>query len=291
MHQIRYHLMAIFVVAAWGTTFVATQLLLDNGLSPRDIFFYRFLLAFVCICFFSYGQKFFADNWKDELTLLLMGVAGGSLYFLLANTALDKTQSSNVALLTCTAPVFIVLVSFLLVKNREKLGRYFWYGSILALVGIALVVYSGHAKPKINPLGDMLSILAALSWAFYTIFLKRVSGRYKILFITRKVFFYGVITLLPLFLISPLNLDAEMLAKPVVWGNLLYLGVVASLMCFFLWSLVVKNLGAVRATNYVYLSPAITMAAGAIIIDETITAVAIVGAVMILTGVALTERK
>lgn len=291
MQQIRYHVAAIFVITAWGTTFVATQLLLDNGLSPRDIFFYRFLLAFICIGVFSFKQKLFADNWKDEITLMLMGVTGGSLYFVLANTALDMTQSSNVALLTCTAPIFIVLVSFLLLKNREKLGRFFWHGSILALVGIAFVVFSGHAKPKINPLGDLLSILAALSWAFYTVFLKRISSRYTILFITRKVFFYGMLTLLPLFLFTPLNVNKEVLMQPVVWGNLLYLGVVASLMCFFLWSVVVKNLGAVRATNYVYLSPAITMAAGAIILHETITAVAVVGAVMILVGVALTERK
>ena len=118
-----------------------------------------------------------------------------------------------------------------------------------------------------------------------------MSERYSVLFLTRKVFFYGVLTLLPFFLLTPLNLDMQILSKPIVWGNLLYLGIVASLMCFFLWSVIVKHLGAVRAANYVYLSPAVTMVAGAIILNEVITWVAIAGAVMLLIGVALTERK
>ena len=290
MKQLRYHLCALFIVSAWGTTFVASQLLLDNGVSPRDIFFFRFLLAYICIWFFSFRQKLFADNWKDELTLVAMGITGGSLYFPLSNMALDMTQSSNVALLTCASPIFIVLVSWLFFK-KEKLNRFFWHGTILALVGIALIVFNGVTALQINPLGDALSLFIALSWAFYTILLKRMSERYDTLFLTRKVFFYGVLTLLPFFLFTPLNLDMEILSQPVVWGNLLYLGIVASLMCFFLWSVVVKHLGAVRAANYVYLSPAVTMVAGAIVLSEVITVVAIIGAVLLLIGVALTERK
>jgi drug/metabolite transporter (DMT)-like permease len=289
MKQLRYHLAALLIVTAWGTTFVASQILLDNGVSPRDIFFFRFFLAYVCIWFFSFREKLFAGNWKDELTLMAMGITGGSLYFPLSNIALDMTQSSNVALLTCASPIFIVLVSWLFFK-KEKLNRFFWYGTILALVGIALIVFNGVAL-EINPFGDAISLFIALSWAFYTILLKRMSERYSVLFLTRKVFFYGIVTLIPFFIFRPVNLDMAILSQPVVWGNLLYLGIVASLMCFFLWSVVVKHLGAVRAANYVYLSPAVTMVAGAIILNEVITWVAIGGAVMLLIGVALTERK
>jgi drug/metabolite transporter (DMT)-like permease len=200
------------------------------------------------------------------------------------------TQSSNVALLTCASPIFIVLISWLFFKKREKINPFFWHGSVLALVGIALIVFNGATALQINPLGDALSLFIALSWAFYTILLKRMSERYSILFLTRKVFFYGILTLLPFFIFRPLNLDIEILSQPIVWGNLLYLGIVASLMCFFLWSVVVKHLGAVRATNYVYFSPMVTMVAGAIVLGEVITFVAIIGAVLLLIGVALTER-
>ena len=296
MKQIRYHFLALLVVTIWGTAFVSTKILLDNGLSPRDILFFRFLLAYICILLFSFRQKLFADNWKDELKLAAMGIAGCSLYFLLANTALDMTQSSNVALLTCTSPIFIVLISWIFLKNSEKTNRYFWHGSILALAGIALVVFNGATALQINPVGDGLSLLAALSWAVYTIFVRRMSERYSALFITRKVFFYGVLTVIPLFLITPLNYEPEYslletLSKPVVWSNLLYLGIISSLMCFFLWSVVVKNMGTVNAANYLYASPAVTMLAGVFVLNERITLVAIIGALFILSGVALTEWR
>ena len=221
--------------------------------------------------------------------LMLMGVTGGSLYFIAENTALDITLASNVALLVCVAPIFTALLSRLLLKS-EQLSRFLWQGSLLALTGVAFVAFNGRFILQINPLGDILSLLAACSWAFYTILLKRLENRYSTLFITRKVFFYGVLTLLPLFLYKPLNMDTEILMQPVVWGNLLYLGIVASLLCYFLWNIVVKNLGAVRTTNYVYLIPLVTLLTSVIVINETITLVAIAGALLILAGVVLAER-
>ena len=110
------------------------------------------------------------------------------------------------------------------------------------------------------------------------------------LFITRKVFFYGLLSLLPLYFYEPWNLNTAILLRPEVWGNLLYLGFMASLVCYFLWNTVVKRLGAVRASSYVYLSPVVTMVASVIVLNETITLMALAGALMILMGVALAER-
>jgi len=246
------------------------------------------MLAYTGIWFFG-RRQLLAGNFKDEFLLMLIGVTGGSLYFITENTALEITLASNVALLVCTAPIFTVIFSRLFLKS-EKLNRYFWQGSLLALTGVTFVVFNGHFVLKINSLGDILCLLAALSWAFYTILLKRLGNRYSTLFITRKVFFYGIFTLLPLFLYKPLNVDTEILMQPVVWINLLYLGIVASLLCYFLWNTAVKMLGAVRTSNYIYFIPLVTLLTSAIVIGETITLIAITGALLILTGVALAER-
>jgi len=228
-------------------------------------------------------------NYKDELLLLLTGFTGGSLYFIAENTALEITQASNVALLVCVAPILTVICSRLFLKN-EKLNRFLWHGSLLALAGVALVAFNGSYMLRIHPLGDILSLLAALSWAFYTILLKRLGNRYSTLFITRKVFFYGLLTLLPLFLFQPLNMDLRILFHPVVLGNMLYLGIVASLLCYFFWNTVVKFLGAVRTTNYIYMIPLVTLLVSVIVLDETITPIALAGALLILSGVALAEQ-
>ena len=173
MNTTKYHFVALFVLIVWGTAFVATKILIYHGLTAKDVFFYRFLLAFIFTCFFG-KQDLFAKTVNDEIKLLLMGVAGGSFYFTMANIALEITHASNVALLSCIAPIFTVLFSHLFIKS-EKLSRYFWQGTILALTGVIFVVFNGRFILQIRPMGDILSILAALSWAFYTILLDRKS--------------------------------------------------------------------------------------------------------------------
>ena len=298
MKTTRYHLIALLVVVIWGTTLVATKSLLGSGVSPRDILFFRFLMAYVCIWFFG-KQKLFANSVKDELLLVLLGITGGSLYFLLSNAALEFTQASNVALLGCIAPILTIFLSRIFLKD-EQLSRYTWFGSLLALIGVAFVVFNGQFSLELNPLGDMLGLLSALSWAIYIVLLKRLGNRYETLFITRKVFFYGVLTVVPLFLIpvetdlwlfAPLEIDWELLSQPVVWGSLLYLGILASLCCFFLWNMAVKKLGTVRTSNYIYLSPLVTMIVAMLVMNEMITVAKVIGSVFILSGVALAERR
>jgi drug/metabolite transporter (DMT)-like permease len=290
MKTAQYHLIALLVIIVWGTTFVATKMLLYSGLPPRDIFFFRFLLAYIGIWFFG-PRRLFAGSFKDELLLMLCGITGGSLYFMAGNTALGITQASNVALLACTSPILTIFFSRLLFKNEGLKYRYLLQGSLLAFTGVVLVIFNGRFILQINPLGDMLSLLAAFSWALYIILLKRLGGSYSMLFITRKVFFYGLVTLLPLFFFhEPLSLNTEILLQPAIWGNLLYLGLMASLVCYFLWNTVVKRIGAVKASIYVYLSPVVTMTAAAIVLNETITLVALAGALLILIGVSLAER-
>lgn len=221
-----YHLIAILTVGIWGLTFISTKVLIEHGLSPQEIFLLRFLMAYLGIWFIS-PRKLFADNWKDELWLLWGGVTGGSFYFFTENTALEITLATNVAFIVCTAPLLTTILSLLIYK-KEKATAGLVGGSLLALVGVALVVYNGHFILKISPLGDFLTLLAAFSWAFYSLIMKKMSGRYRTTFITRKIFFYGILTILPAFILHPWQFSLSGLWQPAVWMNLLFLGVLAS---------------------------------------------------------------
>lgn len=283
-----YHLLAILTVIIWGTTFVSTKILIGYGLTPVGILFYRFLLAYIGIWFFS-PRKLVARHWKDELMFVGAGLCGGSLYFIAENTALGITLASNVSLIICTAPILTAFLSFLINKG-ERLTKHLVYGSIIALAGVALVVFNGSFILQINPLGDMLTLLAALMWACYGMILKRLGNRYPTLFITRKVFFYGIVSLIPLFIFSSVQLHTEILLQPVVAINLLFLGLIASLLCYIMWNTAVKELGVVRTTNYIYVVPLVTLLTSAIVINETITIIALLGSVFILSGVYIAEK-
>ena len=278
-----YHLIAILTVGIWGLTFISTKVLIEHGLSPQEIFLLRFLMAYLGIWFIS-PRKLFANNWKDELWLLWGGVTGGSFYFFTENTALEITLATNVAFIVCTAPLLTTILSLLIYK-KEKATAGLVGGSLLALVGVALVVYNGHFILKISPLGDFLTLLAAFSWAFYSLIMKKMSGRYRTTFITRKIFFYGILTILPAFILHPWQFSLSGLWQPAVWMNLLFLGVLASLVCFVVWNIILKQLGTVRASNYIYLNPLFTLIGSAVLLDEQFTVMSLMGAMLILGGV------
>lgn len=283
-----FHLITALVVIIWGTTFVSTKVLIQYGLGPIEIMFYRFVLAYFCLLMVSH-KRLWADNWKDEFMLMLSGLTGGTFYFIAENTALGITQASNVALLVCTTPIFTALLVHWIFK--EPLRKNMIIGSFIALIGVGLVVFSGSVLLQINPLGDFLSIMAALMWAVYCLILKPLGKRYSTAFITRKVFLYSVLSLLIYFLFDPLQVKTEVLFHPVVTLNLLFLGIVASMLCFIAWNAAVKVLGPSRTANYIYVQPFSTLVLSSIILSEVITLASMIGALCIIGGVYLAEKE
>jgi drug/metabolite transporter (DMT)-like permease len=281
---------ALLVIIIWGETFVSSKVLLDNGMRPADIFFYRFLLAYICIWFFS-PKKLFADSWKDEARMFLLGIFGGSMYFLTENSALSYSTASNVGILVSSAPLITAIAAAFFYKDERMDSRQVG-GSLLAFVGMVMVVLNGKFILHLNTLGDSLALAAAICWTFYSLILKGTSERYSTVFITRKVFFYGLVTMIPYFLfISPLDPDPTILSHPQVYGNLIYLGLVASLICFLVWNKVVTVLGTVRTMNLIYTQPFFTMLFSYLILSERITWMAIAGALLISIGMFFAEKK
>ncbi len=277
-----YHILATVVVLIWGVTFVNSKQLLLAGMQAHEIFVVRFLLAYLCIWTIS-PRRLWADNWRDELRMVLLGMTGGSLYFVTENMAVRMDYVTNVSFIVCTAPLLTTLIALACLKE-VKATRSLIMGSLLATAGVALVVFNGQVVLKLNPLGDTLALSAALCWAIYSILLRDVS-HYSATFVTRKVFFYGLVTVLPVFIFQPWSFPLHQLTRPVVWGNLAFLGIIASFACFALWSLTSKKLGALKASNYVYLNPISTFVASALVLDEPMTVMAAIGCACILVGV------
>ena len=289
LSEYRYHLAALFTVSVWGATFVSTKALIAAGLTPAEIFLMRFALGYLCILPLA-PRRLRAENRRDEAAFAAAGVCGGSLYVLLENVALEYAPASNVSLLVCTAPVWTALAAGR-ADRGERMTRRQAAGAALAAAGMALVVLNGRFVLHISPAGDLLALAAALSWMGYSLVIKRLGARYPASFIARKVFFYGMATILPVFAFRPFAATGELLARPVVWANLLFLGVVASGFCYALWNTVMRRLGAVRATNYIFFNPLVTMLTAALCIGERITTPALAGAAMILCGMWHAERR
>ncbi len=288
-NNIGYHLLAIATMVVWGSTFASTKTLILHGLAPSQIFFLRFSLAWLCMSLFTH-ESLWAHNVKDEMRCAGLGISGGSLYFLTENTALSIDLTSNVSLIVCIAPLLTTLLVYLV--HREKVfSRWVVAGTVVAIIGVTLVVFNGSFILKISPVGALLAFSAALTWAVYSLQIQVLEKAYSIAFITRKVFFYGVVTILPVIAFEPHGIDWPVLLQVQVWGNLLFLGVVASMVCFLTWNICLKHLGTVLCSNYIYLSPLIAFVFAVVILHEHITWISLLGCAMILSGLYFTDKK
>ncbi len=303
MTGLRYHLLALAVVAIWGVTFVCTKVLIGAGMDPAAIFFCRFTLAYAGIWAYTLltgKERRVWNGWKEEGVFLLLGVTGGSMYFLTENTALVYTQASNTAFLVGSAPLLTAILTLLygrygkgrFAESLEKirLGWPLVGGTLLALSGMALMVFEG-TRVQFSAKGDLLAIGAALCWAVYSLFMGQMTREYGTLTATRKVFFYGLLTILPFLGASTDSFSPAILGQPVVWTNLLFLGIVASLLCFLAWNLAINKLGNVTSTNYVYLNPIFTLLSAMLLLGERMTPLALAGSLAILAGVIWAGKR
>ncbi len=288
-NNIFYHLVAFLTVAIWGTTFVSTKVLMINGLSPAQIFTLRFAMAYVLMFCFNH-RRLFADSWRDEGLMVLLGITGGSLYFLSENEAMNYTTATNTSLIVCSCPLFATLL-VRLVYRSSRIHIMQLTGSLLAFMGMIIVVLNGRFVLHLSPVGDALAFTACICWAFYSLLMKTMTDKYSAAFITRKVFFYGVLTIIPYYILEPGVPSMAVLTQPVVVGNLLFLGCLASMICFLTWNWCISKLGAVKATNWVYFNPITTMIFASWVLGEKITIYFLIGAVCILTGMYMADRK
>ena len=282
---------AIIVMIAWGTSFLSSKVLMvSGGFTPVEVFVYRFIFAYLLLLIFTYKQ-ILSNNLKDELLLIVCGMCAGSIYFIAENYALKLTTTGNVSLLVSTSPIFTTALLSFLYKFVPKPNVII--GSVIAFVGVTCIIFSNDEGFEINPVGDLIALSAAVAWSIYTIAVKRLTPIYSSLFITRKLFFYGVITAFPLLIIQhePLHLHLLFdLNQSQYLINFLFLGLFCSAFAYFVWNEVMRILGAIKSNNYLYVQPLITMIAGYFILDEKIFFLGYLGTFLIIGGIIISEK-
>ncbi|MBE6051581.1 MAG: DMT family transporter [Clostridium sp.] len=280
------HILALVTMFIWGITYISTKVLLED-FTPLEILLYRFIIAYIILLIIH--PKFKKIVLKDEILFALAGLTGLTIYYAFENISLNYTLASNVGLLITTAPILTAIFNKFAFKEKS-VDKKLIYGFVLAIIGIFLVVFNGNFILKLNPLGDFLAIIAAVVWAVYSIILAKIGDKYNYIYVTRKMFFYGIITLLPLILISDVQFSFESIFIPKNFWNLAFLSVIASSLCFVIWNKCMRILGPVTANNYIYMVPLITATTSVIVLDEPLTKVVIIGGVLILVGLYISQN-
>lgn len=283
------HLLALITVLIWSYGSISSKILLDS-FGPVELFFYRMLIAYIALVVIKPSFIKFR-NIKEELVFMAAGLTGVTMYFILQNVALTYSFASNVGVLLTIAPFFTAVLSFLIFKDEKLLPKFF-VGFAVTLVGVLLISYNGNQVLKLNPLGDIMAILAALAWAVYSVIMKKLNSyNYNTILATRKIFFYGLIFLIPALVYTDFQFSAAKFASTGAIANMLFIALGASALTYVLWNDALAILGPVKTSMYLYTTPIITTIFSAAVLRERVTLISIAGMALILGGIYLSERK
>lgn len=283
------HGAAFITILIWGTTFISTKVLLQV-FDPVEILFIRFItgwLALWCVC----PRRLIVRDKKQEWYFAAAGLCGITLYYLFENIALTYTLASNVGVIISIAPFFTVIFTCLFLRDGRPSPRFF-IGFIMAMAGIGLISFGNGGALTVNPLGDILAVIAAVIWAVYSILTKKISTfGYNTIQTTRRTFFYGLLFMIPAILSMGFHIRPSDFSDLKIVLNLLFLGLGASALCFVTWNTAVKILGSVKTSVYIYMVPVITAMTSTLILHERMTPEIISGIILTLIGLFLSENR
>lgn len=284
------HLFALITELIWGMTFAASQILV-NCLDSYWFIVLRFGSAWLLLFLLS-PRPLKPMEWKRERWVLLCGILGITLYYILQNIALLHSTASNTGVLSATSPIFTALW-LCLFSRKVRLKPLFFFGFVLCMAGVAVISFRGGGAGGVHLFGDTIALLAALSWGLYCVFVSRTEDTgLSALQMTRKILFWGFLLCLPFALIAG---DAGTIRAFAggggkLWGAFAYVVIGASVICYVFWGKATALLGSVTTSLYMYLLPVFTVIGSAIIVHDPVTPFTFVGIAAILVGVALSQR-
>lgn len=280
------HLLTLFTTLVWGLTFVSTKMLLED-FTPAEVLIDRFFLG-LAVLYVLYPRLQRLRSWEDELCKLGAAFFGVTFYFVLENNALRLAPAANVSLIVSTVPFFSGLLDRFIGEHNRLNPSFFW-GMACALGGIALLGWEDLNLGE-GLWGDVLALGAAVSWAFYNIFVRRLYLRgYDSLSLTRSIFTYALLLTLPLLLFTGYEFKGECLIKPANALNLIFLGVIATSLCFFTWNIAVRILGSVKTSIYLYGQPVVAALAAVPLLHEHLTLPVVTGIVLTVVGLIISQ--
>ena len=305
---------AAFVILVWGMTFANTRALLGD-FSALEILVGRFALAWAAL----WGWKLWrrcgdrnvaapAGRRGNEWLFAAMGFCGIFCYQFLENCAIYYTNASNVAIFVSFGPIVTAALARMFTKDRT-LSAALLVGSLIAVVGVALVSMNGVINLHLRPIGDLMALGAMVSWGFYSILIDKANGKgYPPGYAIRKAFGWSLLMMLPFcawgvtdsgycaldgsFSVTlDWTANVERFSNWLNWMNLGFLGLLASAACFAMWNYACNALGVVRATIGLYLTPIVGVIFAALFLGERLTPMSALGGLVIIVGVAIANWR
>lgn len=271
--------------AIWGSMYVVSKVVLEV-IPPFTLLTLRLLLGFTALLLWKFirgdAHKLTSQQWQQLLGLGALGY-GVSLGFQFLGTKLST--AANAAVTTAAFAAFVYIFAFFILK--ERIGNRKLSALLIASIGVFAVIDPGQAK--IEPqlwLGNLYLIGAAITWALYSVLVRRLAQALPVLTITLIAFLGGSIVSAPL---AIWELQAQIIGQTNqgIFAGVLYLGVVSTAIAMLLWNMAYQRLEAGVAGLTFFAQPIVGAGLGVLLLGERISGPFIIGAFLILLGIYL----
>lgn len=283
-------LLLILISFVWGGSFIVVKLATNDGMDPISIGFLRFLVATpLMLLFLPFRRQHLSIPRKEFPWLLILGLTGVTFLYLFQFLGIKYTNASTSSVLINMNVIFIALLSVIFL--HEVLTKKRIMGISLSFLGVLIIMASSISWEEFTMtnlffLGCLLIFLSAFSWAVYSLVGKRLLERYDTVVITTYAFALGTLCYLPFVLPNLFSVIQQTTLSG--WLAVLYLAVVCSIFGYLGWYYALKHMDASQAAVFLNFIPLFTIAMS-FFLGEPLTMVFLLGAILIIYGVYLTQ--
>lgn len=278
----------VFVMLIWGSSFTVTKLVVTE-VPPLIAATIRNIIACIALLPFYLLKRKKVQQPLPYKKLALMGLVGTTVYYLLFNTGMKYIAASTGALIEGLVPVAIAVPAALILK--EQLSKRIMAGILLSVTGVILVGFIGTAEKSANALlGSACIVGAVCLWSTYTL-LSRSLKNTDTTIVTTVSMFIGTVLSIPLALWEINDLGGMPHISLKAWMGIIYLGVFASAVAYFLYNKSLESLPAAQVGNFLNLIPLIGALIAFTFLKDTFTGLQLAGGVLVLAGIWLSSRQ
>ena len=287
------YLLLILASLFWSGNFIVGKAASTFEIPPFSLNFYRWLFAWLILLPFTYKELINKKNYilNNKVFFIILGITSITIFNSIVYYSLNFTQVISGVLMISTIPVMIMFISSLL--NIEKTNIFQIIGVVLSLTGVVFIITKADLELIKNldfNKGDLTMVIAMLSWATYSALLKKKKYEISQITLLQVVITFGFIFLIPIYFIE-MNMGYIIKLEKPFYLTLAYVVIFPGLASFFFWIKGIAIIGANRAGVFLHLMPIFGAIMAMIIFDEKFMFYHFLGAIFIIAGITLSNKK
>ncbi|HCW7298473.1 TPA: DMT family transporter [Staphylococcus aureus] len=273
----------LFTIILWGSAFPMIKIAL-NDFSAESLSAFRLILATIILLPFVIIKKLPTPELRDIPVIFILGFCGFVIYHTALNFGETLISAGISGILLSTTPIFSSALAYIFLK--EHFSKWNWLSSLVAFIGISIISISKDDYTTINVLGVFIILLASFSESLYFTFQKKYIEKYGFIAFT----LYTIMASSPFMLIFiPEIINDIHGATFTSIVSVLYLAIFPTIIPYVLLAYIVKSVGVSDATMSLYLTPIVSLLLSYLLLDELPTTLAIIGGLITLLGVSLSN--